>query len=319
MAWLHKDLPDLLRYCLEEFPQTAQNRHHRVPDFASIETAGASLHDVYPLTFELLHRLFQACRDANWWFEDYWDPPGRQGALAVSFAIQDFDDETERQGIQELLAELKHIELVSIVLRFARPDRYGILSPPVQRVLHIAWGSNAVETYLNYLANLREIQRAAGFRTAAEADMALWVLHAKRFGGEPCPPRLREFYDMNPFLLRLRARNLLTPLARLPKSVFAKALYEVRSDIAAIVVCHTFESLVRKFAEQRGVHANELREVIDALRRLLPSSECNRWHALRKIRNELFHNNIYPTDSQINEFIQVIEWIEAENERSTSV
>jgi len=51
--------------------------------------------------------------------------------------------------VAALLEVFKSVELVSIILRFVKPEHYGIISPPVERVLDVQRGSDAVETYLN--------------------------------------------------------------------------------------------------------------------------------------------------------------------------
>jgi len=306
-------MPHFLQACLEQFQETAFSRHRRSPDFSAIEAVGQQLREADPLTFEALRQLFQACRAHHWWFEEYWDPPERTGPLSVSFLLSHFNEQTEKQGIRELLNELKHIELVSIVLRFVRPDRYGILSPPVQRILNVAWGSDAVETYLNYLRNLHELQRAIGFKTAAETDMSLWVLHAKCFGGEAQNRQFLEFYNSDPQLLDLRAQNLLGPFQRLPKSIFAKALLAVRSDLAAVVACYLFEIAVRTHAQHLGVYSQgeiPLAMVLKDLRGRIGRPVLRHWHSLKKIRNDLFHHDKQPSIPQINEVINAIESIE---------
>jgi hypothetical protein len=158
----------------------------------AIEVVGKSLREINPITYENLAGLFEAA-DQHWgWFSQYWYVPSQAGPLRFSFEFGDLDDRNERQAIRELLEEIKHIELVSIILRFIRSDQYGILSPPVERVLNVGWGSDAVETYVNYLRDLRAIRREVGFPKVADADMALWVLHAKCFGGESGNHQLRR-------------------------------------------------------------------------------------------------------------------------------
>ncbi|MCA9421599.1 MAG: hypothetical protein KC592_11290 [Nitrospira sp.] len=304
---------NLLLECLQQFQDTAFSRHDRVPDFKAIESVGNRLKEKYPIAFEDLQELFFACRDKNWWFEDYWELPQKNGPLEFSFQFCDLDETVEEQGIQELLSELKQIELVSIVLRFVRPDQYGILSPPVQRVLNVNWGSNAVETYLNYLRNLRKVQQEIGFDSVAEADMALWVLHAKCFGGEAVNKRFLEFFDTDPLLLSLRAQNLLGPFGKLPASVFARALETVRADLAAVVACYLFEIAIREKAKSLGSlwsGENELRIVLRNLKGKVDRQTSDRWYKLKEIRNELFHKNKKPSPIQTKDLIAEIEGIE---------
>ena len=163
----------------------------------------------------------------HWWFEKFWVFPPEETvtpALArVKFDFWNLPRNQERE-LGKLLDVFKSIELVSIILRFVKPAAYGIISPPVERVLDVRRGSDALETYRNYLDDLREIQRHYRFARAADADMALWVLHERCFG------TLRDAetaaaYAGDRFMLRLRAKNLVGHLlAGRSYAAFADAL-----------------------------------------------------------------------------------------------
>jgi hypothetical protein len=305
-----------LRSCLEEFEKTALARHSRVPDFEAIEAVGSRLRDKQnPLAFEDLRELFHACHQGNWWFDEYWEPPQKQGVLGLSFPLRDFDRTVEEQGIEELLSEIKNIEVVSIILRFVRPDSYGILSPPVQRVLNVSWGSNATKTYLNFLENLRQIRRRVGFDRVADVDMALWVLHAKCFGGEQGSLEFRKYYTSDPFLLRLRAKNLISPFRDLPPSVFTRSVRRVRRDLAVVMACYLFEIAVRAKARDLGClwkGANPLSEVLIDLkkRRKIDPLTLDRWYKMKEVRTNLFHFDRKPTSAQTQKLLNEIEAIE---------
>ena len=107
----------------------------------------------------------------------YW-PPRSEVESALESQEWRFQalPEGEDEAIEELLAVFHQIELVSVILRFAVPEHYGIMSPPVERVLGIGPFRRNSEKYRAYLKNLREIRDAKDFRSAAEVDMVLWVL-----------------------------------------------------------------------------------------------------------------------------------------------
>lgn len=255
-----------LQACLEDFSRMGQWRHGMSPDLQAIECAAESLREKCPLSFEDLDELFHTAQQ-HWWFADFWHVPQKDGQLSLSFRLCDLDENNEKQAIRELLEELKQIELVSIVLRFARPGSYGILSPPVERVLNVAWGSDSVETYLNYLRNLRAICKVVPFARVADADMALWVLHAKYFG--PLNREVAEYYESDSTLLRLRAQNLMGPLRDLRMSILTRAFEGVAPDLAKVMACYLFELAVREKAKAMGATDYEgrieLRKVIDGL------------------------------------------------------
>lgn len=48
--------------------------------------------------------------------------------MRLSYRFCELDKDNEREFPEELLRKVKQIELVTILLRFVRPDRYGTLS-----------------------------------------------------------------------------------------------------------------------------------------------------------------------------------------------
>ena len=149
----------------------------------AIEDAGKKLINKTTLTFQDLEEFVTKAKQ-HWWFASFWEFPKKDGQISLSHRFRELEPRNEKQVIEELLHQIKQIELVSIVLRFVRPDDYGILSPPVERILNVNWGNDAVETYCNYLGDLRAVRREVRFSRVADADMALWVLHAKCFAKE---------------------------------------------------------------------------------------------------------------------------------------
>ena len=230
----------------------------------------------------------------------------------MSFRLCDLDQKNEKQAIRELLEELRQIELVSIVLRFAKPDAYGILSPPVERALNVAWESESVETYLNYLGNLRTVCEVVPFVRVADADMALWVLHAKYFG--PWKREVAEYYETDPTLLRLRAQYLIGPLRELRMSTLARAFESVVPDIAKVMACYLFELAVREKAKAMGAKDYEGRielwKVIDGVEGKVTADTRSRWKDLKDTRNRLFHQNIKPSEREVQNLLHEIEEIE---------
>src|SRR5262249_55220651 len=154
----------------------------------------------------------------HWWFQRYWVLPSVE-EIKTELTDGKFDfwhlsrknegSRKERGILEELVHVFRSIELVSIILRFIRPESFGILSPPVERVLDVRRGSSGVETYLNYLRNLRQIRdHYPGLKRAADADMALWVLHERCFTDDLLDQGIKNDYQQDPFMLHLRAANL---------------------------------------------------------------------------------------------------------------
>lgn len=273
----------------------------------------------------------------HWWFERYWVLPSSADVDPhLEDKTFDFhqlsknneDTHKERAVINDLLLAFRSIELVSIILRFIRPESFGILSPPVERVLDVRRGSDAVETYTNYLRDLRKIRdRYEGLPRAADADKALWVLHEKCFSEPPEDPAMKQDYERDVFMQRLRAANLVAPLEGLSLPRLAEALETVRNDLAGLVSCYAFEAGVRERAKleslsltKRDSHGKiidlKLNEIIDELRdrKVISNIIAGNWHRLQGIRNKVFHAMVLaPTEGEIRALVREVIEIDVSN------
>jgi len=86
--------------------------------------------------------------------------------------------------------------------------------------------------------------------------MALWLLH-EHITNEPDNKIWRQ-YENDPFILRLRAKNLMTDfLTRVPYPELAHSLLETNRGLAAQIAGIAFERMVRRQAprERRECHS----------------------------------------------------------------
>jgi hypothetical protein len=273
----------------------------------------------------------------NWWFERYWVLPSSADVDPhlehKSFDFHQLsknneDTPKERAVINDLLSAFRSIELVSIILRFIRPESFGILSPPVERVLDVRRGGDAVETYINYLRDLRKIrENIPGLLRAADADKALWVLHEKCFTSPLEDPSIKQEYEQDRFMLQLRAENLVAPLNGLPLPRLAVALETARNDLAGLVGCYAFEEGVRKRAKlrhlpltKRDEHGKtkpiDLKEIIDTLHdcKAIDDITAGKWHMFRGIRNKVFHaEGAALTPAELRKLVQEVIEIDVSN------
>jgi len=296
--------------CFAAFPEVSQAKYEKPFDLAAIERKVATLRSKKTLTYQDL-QYFEA--KEHWWFERFWVfPPEHRITPELAkrtFNFWTLSEKNETSVISGLLDVFKSIELVSIILRFIKPEGYGIISPPVERVLDVRRGSDAVETYRNYLADLREIARRCGFERTAHADMALWVLHEKCFG-ENRDPDIERAYRADPLLLRLRAKNLVLPLAELSYPKLAEALRHVKPDLAALIACHALEHLIRELAallDSSPVGSGvDLDDVIDALPNYGGVGPLRKaaWRRLRRVRNAFFHEGRLPTPKDTDDLVR---------------
>jgi hypothetical protein len=246
-----------LQVCFEAFEEVTEKKYGTRFDLRAVENSVAALRNKRPLTYEDL-RDFES--PDKWSFQKFWVFPPEHH-VTRELKRQKFNfwrlPNHEKELIASLLDVFKSIELVSVILRFIRPEHYGIISPPVERILDVRRVGDAVETYLNYLSDLRAVARHYHFDRLADADMALWVLHERCFGSV-LDGGTQKAYANDLFILALRAKNLIAHF--LPDSSHypqvAHALLETNRELAAQIAGIAFERMVR----QRVPRGNDAKE-----------------------------------------------------------
>jgi hypothetical protein len=310
---------EILRCCINEYGSISKKKYGKHFDLAAIEKTvhDRKLSSKRNLIYSDL-QFFKARE--HWWFEKFWVfPPAEAIHPALQEKTLNFWNlpKEEAKLISELLDIFKSIELVSIILRFINPRDYGIMSPPVERILDVRRGSDAIETYLNYVGNLREIAKCFDFKRCADVDMALWVLHEKCYG------QFRDFkietaYGNDPVFLHIRAKNLVMPLAGLSRARLAEALPREMNDLAALIACSEFEKQISRVFRLLSPDSikQKLEDIINDLPNYGPIDQIRKknWHRFRKIRNRLFHEDQHPTDKETVDLIQEVIHIEQDFE-----
>ena len=225
--------------------------------------------------------------ESRYW--DFWNQPRNEDEL-----------------IAGLLEVFRQIELVSVVLRFIVPEHFGIMSPPVENLLGIGPSPNHVGKYRRYLESLREVRDSdRELASAAEADMALWVLQVGVLDGvleggedmEECE-NLRREYEQDTKLRAIRVRNLSHQLfEEMSRPQLAEALLEgaaddkqgqKRVDLAGQIAGIEFERFVGQLAGKRPDEEQKLAEMVRELRpesMELPVS----WRSAVNTRNKAVH------------------------------
>jgi hypothetical protein len=309
---------DYLRRCLREFPEICRLKYGAPFDPAAIEEK----------VRHLRCRTTLACADLAhfespdlWWFRRFWVfPPRQQIEPALEGTFFDFwnlPESNEPETVLGLLHVFKSIELVALILRFARPEHYAIYSAPIQHILDIRHGRDLVQTYLAYLENLRELKSHHYFERVADMDMALWVLHEKCYG-KWRDHEIEAAYREDDFILQLRVGNLVAPLAALSEARLARALAGVKPGLASLIACHQLEILLRKLAGQLRLceieDATPLEEVIDRLPHFGPVGPMRKalWKSLKSIRNDLIHNGRQPGPQETRLLLHEVGRLETE-------
>ena len=185
-----------------------------------------------------------------------------------------------------LFSVYRQIEPVSMLLRFAMPDCYGIYSAPVANLLGIRPLRRQTATYSAYLKSLQKLRDARGFERVADVEMALWALQLgvleRRLKGEnrDAPERA---YKRDTKLRQMQVANLTKQLfSERPRIELAEALLAIDVRLAGQIAGIEFEQFVRKWT---GVDvAASLEEAINRA-----PGDRGRLHRARRTRNRAIH------------------------------
>lgn len=324
--------------CLAQFDEVSAQQFGGIHLRAIEHRAEPLAHKKVSVARLLAH--FKEYADNENWFRAYWLFPSLDDLTAeekiTSFNLHQLSKsnegtQKESDTIKRLLNAFRQIELVSIMLRFIRPDSFGMLTPPVASILDLHSGRDAVQTYLNYLDNLRAIRGHYKFDRAADADMALWVLEYRCNASGAHNSAIKQAFESDEFMLQLRAENLLKPLRHLSSARLASALLGVNNRLAALVGCYALEKNVKQWAQIEGVEkeakrlakdrvANKknptpsLSDYIVALKQSKTASlesVKQQLGYLHGIRNKVFHAEVKtPTEREIKKLVSAVLEIE---------
>ena len=325
---------DYLYYCLASCGQLMECLYGygyglgRMPDLLKIEREIDGVLSHRQLTYDDV----EAIRNSRIWNADmfgYWPPRSEVEPVLESKELR-FPalPEDEDKAIKELLAVFRQIALVSVILRFAVPEHYGIMSPPVERLLGIGPFRRRSEKYRAYLKSLREIRdNKKDFTRAADVDMALWVLQVGVLDDDLLERKLpdegfeslRRGFENDSKLREIRVGNLArqffsddeNAFCRLSPVELAEALLPTDYELAGQIAGIEFERILRKCTREASC---DLAKIMDthALRlpRIFPTIKPGFWKRARTTRNWAVHQNRRLTKERVEELIQGLVEIE---------
>jgi len=296
-----------LQRCRDLFDETMEARHGWRPDYAGLERA---LEPVRSGERPFAFRDLETIQNGRYWdFRQFWRFPAESdieqeidlAEMARLIARLPLDETT---SIGRLHAALKYIENVSVVLRFVHPAQYGILSPPVEKLLEVRRGSTEVETYLNYLRDIREIRDHHGMSRAADVDMALWVLQERVLASYRDHDLLLAFRS-DTWLLRRKAVNLLAELAEVDDTLeLARALLEVHLPLSGMMAGFELE---RRLRARHGASGGlSLQGVIGALEKAGAAPEAVAdWRRAARVRDRFLETGSRPARQETLALIEI--------------
>jgi hypothetical protein len=246
---------DLRRY-LDCFPEVCRKKFGRTWSWRSLERDFEQLRTGKRwLVARDVQKIFDPGRTP---FGRYWPAPNQReldAALSQQHLVLAPVPADGREVVEQLLAVFHNIGIVSLVLRFVHPKRFGIFSTPVVNLLQIH-RPTTVELYLAFCEELRHWQEHFRMASVAETEMALWAFHELVKGLAP-PAEIdqaRAEFDADIWIQRRRIAQVLRPfLERYGALELARILVEEHPKLAAKVAGEEYERLLRRAARRHGL------------------------------------------------------------------
>ena len=317
---------DYLHACLELYSDLTEILYGRRQDIKRIENATAKVRSSRQLTYEDIEKIL----DRGVWNADmfgYW--PKRQEIEPI-LRSTDWDfwnlPKKEKRAVADLYSVFRQIEPVSVVLRFVAPEKYGIISPPVEKVLGInSFGSHRaglenlpLEKYLAYLSDLRHLKNQRGFKRVADLDMALWVLQMgvleERLKGNKGYEALCDGFRQDSKLREIQVRNLTRRLfdeSAMSRLELAEALVATDEQAAGQIAGIEFERSMKQLAG--AIPDDALGKAVDEFFQDHPGLDIEFSCKMAvKTRNKAMHPDPRPTMTrqEVERLIDVVREIE---------
>ena len=249
-----------IQECLKLYEGTVERFSGKLPDPGRLERALAGAKakgQVGPKELQLI------VESSDFPYLRWWPELSKQFERPIPIP-QKIDSRPEKKkAVSRLQKRLKHIEVVSIILRFLFPKEFGIISPPVIGLLNLVPSvpdKDNVGQYLRYLDVLGELRlhyrQRTQFRRIADFDMALWTA-AQLQWREQKHEAILEMHQDN-YFQEIRLNNLLESLGEhwsrtlRERLLLARALLRYDPVVAAVIVARCYEKIIRKVGDQVG-------------------------------------------------------------------
>ena len=245
---------DLKSY-LERFPDVCKRKFGRAYSFRNLEKKVEPLRAGKRwLAAKDVENIFDPAETP---FARYWSKPNEKeldrvlkSARLMLAPVPGDPQKLIRQGLEVLHS----IGLVSLVLRFVHPDRFGIFSTPVMNLLQV-YRPRTVELYLAYCEEIRAWKEHFDLPSVAETETALWTYHELASEEETAPEGAgcRAEFDADVWVQRRRVAQVLRPFLRKYGPLeLARILAYEDATLAGMVAGEEYERLLRFAARHLG-------------------------------------------------------------------
>jgi hypothetical protein len=237
---------------LDRFGEIYRSQFGTRPDPSAVEREVADIGTRTEVGSRQLHAIEES---QAWVYPDWWPKLSPMLREPVVLPTNLETSRARRDVVEYLQNQLKHIEVVSVLLRFVCPEEFGIMSPPVSWLLALPYEKDHVEYYLRYISILRGFKDYYALSRIADVDMALW---SAAHGHLDYPSVVEAMYE-DPYFQRVRLTNLLSGLGQHWKStnrhrmLLAESLLKTDYKTAAVITAKVYEGLVIEIAGRLGL------------------------------------------------------------------
>jgi hypothetical protein len=223
-----------------------------------------------------------------------------------------------RELVRRALDVLHSIGIVSLVLRFVHPDRYGVFSTPIVNLLQVH-RPRTIEHYVAYCDELRAWREHFRLESVAETETALWAYHELVAGEtrESNGSIAHAEFDADVWIQRRRVAHVLRPFLRNYGPLeLARILVEEEPKLAGKIAGEEYERLLRVAARELcgGMNLN-VRGAIEILFDRLTDDgyisleDKAQLDKAWRVRNAAVHAGRPPDPEQVDNMIDTIERI----------
>ena len=309
---------DLKSY-LERFPEVCKRKFGRTYNFRALEKKFEPLRmGKRWLAAKDVLNIFDPLQTP---FERYWTRPNRRELDRV------LKDQRLRLGplppdpretVRRALEVLHSIGTVSLVMRFAHPDRFGIFSTPIMNLLQVHQ-PHTVELYVAYCQELWTWKEHFRMASVAETETAVWTYHeltSEEARDSAAADSYREF-DADVWIQRRRVAQVLRPfLEKYNPLELARILVFEKPKLAGTIAGEEYERLLRvaarKFCGGMNLNIKGATELMfNSLfeQRLISLEDKVQLDKAWRTRNAAVHAGRPPDPEQVENMIDAIERI----------
>ena len=308
-----------LRSYLDRFPEVCKKKFGRTYSFQSLEKKFEQLRSGKRwLVAKDVLNIFDPAQTA---FARYWPKPIEKEldqALKNAHLMVGPLPTDARDLVQWSLRVFQNIGLVSLVLRFVHPDRFGVFSTPIMNLLQV-YRPRTIDVYLAYCDELRVWKEHFRLPSVASAETALWTYHELTIEELEAADgvSVRTAFDADIWIQRRRVAQVLRPfLEKYGPLELARILVYEDPNLAGMIAGVEYERLLR-FAARRlcgGLNLNVKGSIEILFDRLLEGGHISpgdrtllrrAWSA----RCAAVHPENTPTSEEVENMIDIIERI----------